>query len=92
MLSLCVGLFIYLSIFEFSWIKPSHFTETKIYVKLDPKTGNTAHRWERYIEKTREYIKLIHALSQDLSHEACDRMCTPLYLFNRHPPPLYHVY
>ena len=35
--SLCMCI----SIYNFL-IKPSHFTETKIYVKLDPKTRNTA--------------------------------------------------
>ena len=36
-LSLCI--FIY----EFYSIKPSHFTSTKIYIKLDLKEANTAH-------------------------------------------------
>ena len=32
-------------IYEFYSIKPSHLTETKIYVKLDPKAANTAHSY-----------------------------------------------
>ena len=32
-------------IYEFYLIKHSHFTETKIYVKLDPKNANTAHSY-----------------------------------------------
>ena len=49
-LSVIIYLFIYLFI-EFCSIKPSRFTETKIYVKLDPKAENTAHTWETHIEK-----------------------------------------
>ena len=39
LLSVCI------CIYEFYSIKPSHFTETKIYVKLDPKAVNTAHSY-----------------------------------------------
>ena len=50
MLSVIIYLFIYLFI-EFCSIKSSRFTETKIYVKLDPMAENTAHTWETHIEK-----------------------------------------
>ena len=48
--------FIYLFIFEFYSIKPSHFTEPRIYVKLDFKVLNTRYTWEKHIEKKRIYI------------------------------------
>ena len=38
-LSVCI------CIYEFYSIKPSHFTETKVYVKLDPYAANTAHTY-----------------------------------------------
>ena len=34
---------VYIWSYEFYSMKPSYFTETKIYVKLDPKVANTAH-------------------------------------------------
>ena len=37
--------------FKFYSIKPSHFTETKIDVKLDPKSAHTANTRETPIEK-----------------------------------------
>ena len=33
----------YVCIYEFYSVKPSHFIETKIYVKLDPTTANTVY-------------------------------------------------
>ena len=42
-LSLSVSLCI--CIYEFYSIKPSHFTKTKIYVKLDPKAANNAQSY-----------------------------------------------
>ena len=33
----------YYLFFEFYSIKPSHFIETKTYVKLNPNAANTAH-------------------------------------------------
>ena len=42
-LSLIFPLFMCICIFEFCSIKPSHFTESKIYVKLDPKAAEAAH-------------------------------------------------
>ena len=38
-LSVCI------CIYKFYSIKPSHFTETKIYVKLDPKAADTEHSY-----------------------------------------------
>ena len=41
--TLCLCLCI--CIYEFYLIKPSDFTETKIYVKLDPMAPSTAHSY-----------------------------------------------
>ena len=46
--------FCFFCFLKFYSIKPSHFTKTKTYVKLDPKAANTAHKWERHIDKKRE--------------------------------------
>ena len=35
----------YLCIYEFYSVNPSHFIETKIYVKLDPTTANTVYSY-----------------------------------------------
>ena len=60
LLSLCIY------IYEFYSIKLSHFTEAKIYVKLDRKAANTAHSYHLksgtithngiiYLKKLRNY-------------------------------------
>ena len=59
-LSVCI------CIYEFYLKKPSHFTETKIYVKLDLKAANNAHSYHLkpgtithnviiYLKKLRNY-------------------------------------
>ena len=48
--TLCLCLCI--CIYEFYSIKPSDFTETKIYVKLDPRAPSTAHSskvWDHHL-------------------------------------------
>ena len=39
----------FICFFNVYWIKPTHFTETKIYFKLDPKAANTAYMILRFI-------------------------------------------
>ena len=41
--SLSICFFRCIFIYEFYSVKPSHFTETKIYVKLEPINANLAH-------------------------------------------------
>ena len=35
----------FICIYKFYSIEPSHFTETNIYVRLDPEAANTTHSY-----------------------------------------------
>ena len=44
-LPFCVCVCVWVCIYRFYSIKPSHFTEANIYVKFEPKAGNTAQSY-----------------------------------------------